>query len=656
MNLLDIDYKEKMLCVCAKDVFDFIFRIDLQEEVCLPVYQSAPDKNEGCEIRYAELVKDFVREHADAEKEEEQRLALRLDRVRAALQQRGRYEVIVDATSAARFGCKILTFLPEENGRYATLYGMDFSSIADYYNERLISLKEENYRDSLTNTFNRNFYEFKLRDRRISGSVAVIDIDDFKLCNDTYGHDIGDLALIETARSILCNMDGKDTLVRIGGDEFLLVLPDCSADQMACVLEKIRTEIHAVQHGGFGDFRLSVSIGAVTVKNEAIADAVYRADRLMYLAKKQKNALMTERQLAEEASGLAEKTVRQKILIVDDSDFNRKLLTELLGNSFDIQEAASGEECMEVLAQYRTQISVVLLDIIMPVMDGFAVLKAMGELRLLEDIPVVMISADDTGSNIRRAFEMGATDYIHRPFDAKVVERRIRNTVKLYAKQRRMLKVLTEQTREKEKNGRIMVDILSNAVGYINGESVEHIQNLKKITAMLLERLILKTDRYGLAWRDCELISTAAMLHDIGKVGVAPAILNKPDRLAPEEYECMKTHTLIGERILISGELSEFQNEPLLKTAIRICRWHHERYDGGGYPDGISGENIPIAAQVVGLADAYDALVSERSYKKAYTPTDAIRMIRSGECGSFHPLLVECLSEIIEKLTHDIYK
>ena len=225
---------------------------------------------------------------------------------------------------------------------------------------------------------------------------------------------------------------------------------------------------------------------------------------------------------------------------------------------------------------------------------------------------------------------MGATDYIHRPFDAKVVEQRIRNTVKLYAKQRRMLTMLTDQTREKENNSRIMIDILSNAIGYINGESVEHIQHLKKITAMLLERLILKTDRYGLAWKDCELIATAAMLHDIGKVGIDPAILNKPGKLTPEEYEIVKAHTLIGERILKSGDLSEFQDEPLLKTAMQICRMHHERFDGSGYPDGISGEDIPIAAQVAGIADVYDALVSKRCYKGTYTPAEAMQMIKNG--------------------------
>ena len=242
------------------------------------------------------------------------------------------------------------------------------------------------------------------------------------------------------------------------------------------------------------------------------------------------------------------------------------------------------------------------------------------------------------------------------PFDAKVVRQRIRNTVKLYAKQRRMLSMLSEQAREKEKNGRIMIDIMSNMVGCINGESAGHILRMKKITMLLLERLILKTDRYGLAWKDCGLIAAAATLHDIGKVRIDPAILNKPGKLTEEEYAVVKQHAVLGEEILKSGDLSAFQDEPQLKNAIEICRWHHERYDGRGYPDGLSGDDIPIAAQVAGIADVFDALVSVRSYKEAYTPEEALRMIRDGECGCFNPLLVECLTEVIGKAVHDIYQ
>lgn len=467
-----MDIKEKIICDCARGIFDSVFLVNLPEGTCTDIF--SPD---DCKITvcYDTLVNKFIQGHTDTGKAKLKE-SLNLEKVRAELKSKGRYEVIEGTANQPNAGYKILTFLL--NGGHATLCCMDFGNIANYYNKKLDYLTNENCRDSLTGAFNRNFYEFNLRDSRISGSVAIIDIDDFKLCNDTYGHDIGDLALTETVKVIIHNIRGKDTLVRIGGDEFLLVLPACSSQRMVSVLEKIRREINAVYHRGFGNFRLSVSIGGVTVKEETVADAVYRADRIMYIAKKQKNTLMTEMQLAQDSGNdPAEKAMRQKLLIVDDSDFNREILSDLLGSGFDILEAVNGEECMAVLEQHGMQISAVLLDIVMPVMDGFSVLKVMNEKHLLYDIPVIIISADDADSNIRRAFEMGAADYIRRPFDAKVVGQRVCNTVKLYAKQRRMLSMLTAQTREKGNNRRIMIDILSNVVGYINGESVEHIQH-----------------------------------------------------------------------------------------------------------------------------------------------------------------------------------
>lgn len=388
-----------------------------------------------------------------------------------------------------------------------------------------------------------------------------------------------------------------------------------------------------------------------------ITDAVYRADRIMYLAKRQKNTVMTDRKIesnSEKQSG--DDKERPHVLIVDDSEFNRELLCGILGESFEILEADSGKEGLKLLRRYGTQISVVLLDIIMPEMNGFDVLDEMNREHWLDNIPVIMISADDSDENIRRAFDLGVTDYICRPFDAKVVERRIRNTITLNLKQRRMLSLLAEQSRDKEKIGQMMVDILSNTVCYVNGESGQHIRNIQRITAILLERLLLKTDRYRLSFQDCVMISTASALHDIGKVGINTFILNKPGILTPEEYEVMKKHTLIGEHILKSGELSEFREEPLLKTAEQICRWHHERYDGSGYPDGLSGEEIPIAAQVVSIADVFDALMSKRSYKEALSAEVALRMIENGECGSFNPVLIECLKQAVGKLESDVYE
>ena len=299
-------------------------------------------------------------------------------------------------------------------------------------------------------------------------------------------------------------------------------------------------------------------------------------------------------------------------------------------------------------------ISLVLLDIVMPVVDGFEVLDVMVHNHWIEDIPVIMISSEDSEPYIRRAYELGVSDYINRPFDAKVVYQRVYNTIKLYAKQRRLVTLVTDQIYEKEKNNQMMISILSQIVEFRNGESGLHVLHINVLSELLLERLVQKTDRYQISAQERSLITTASALHDIGKIGIDDKILNKPGRLTKEEFEIMKKHTLIGESMLES--MGIYQNEELVKLARQICRWHHERYDGKGYPDGLMGEEIPIAVQVVSLADVYDALVSERVYKKAYSHEEAIHMILNGECGQFNPLLLSCLQDIEERIDEEFKK
>ena len=337
---------------------------------------------------------------------------------------------------------------------------------------------------------------------------------------------------------------------------------------------------------------------------------------------------------------------RQKILIVDDSELNREMLKAILGEEYDYAEAEDGAQAILMLQQ-DMNIDLLLLDINMPVMDGFEVLVQMNRNHWIEDIPVVMISSDDTASNIKQAYDMGVSDYIRRPFDAQVVFRRVVNTIKLYAKQRRLITLVTDQIDEKEKNNQIMIRILSQIVEFRNGESGLHVEHINILTGLLLERLVQKTDHYDLTWSDQYRITLASALHDIGKIGIDDKILNKPGRLTKEEFEIMKSHT-IGASIL--ENLGAYQEEPLLKAAYQICRWHHERYDGKGYPDGLRGDEIPISAQVVSVADVYDALVSERVYKKAISHEKAIEMILNGECGVFNPILMECLVDIKDKI------
>lgn len=333
----------------------------------------------------------------------------------------------------------------------------------------------------------------------------------------------------------------------------------------------------------------------------------------------------------------------EKILIVDDSEMNRAMLTAILDKRYEILEAENGEVALEALNRHGADISLVLLDIVMPKMDGFEVLAVMNETRIIENIPVIMISAENGTSHIKRAYDLGVSDYISRPFDAEVVQKRVNNTLMLYAKQRRLVEMVTDQIYEKQKSNSILVNILSHVVEFRNGESGMHILHVNTLTNILLKLVCQKTDKYKLSESEIDLISMASSLHDIGKIAIPDNILNKPGRLTKEEFEIMKTHSAIGYSLI--EEVPYNKNEPLLKISSEICRWHHERYDGRGYPDGLKGDEIPIYAQVVSLADVYDALTSERVYKPAYSHDKAIEMISNGECGAFNPILLECLQE-----------
>ena len=332
-----------------------------------------------------------------------------------------------------------------------------------------------------------------------------------------------------------------------------------------------------------------------------------------------------------------------RILVVDDSAINREMLNDMLSDDYDIIEAANGEEALKILKEHVYDIDLVLLDIIMPVVDGFGVLDVMKRYHWTDDTPVIMISTETSQSYIRRAYELGVTDYIRRPFDSFVIHKRVSNTLMLYRKQKKLLGALEEQIYENEKNNRMMINVLAHIVEFRNGESGMHVHHIRQLTSILLQKLTEKTDKYHLTENDMLLISTASSLHDIGKISIDDKILNKPGKLTADEFEIMKTHSVIGSEMLF--DLHNTHNYPLFDKAYEICRWHHERYDGKGYPDGLKGEEIPISAQVTSLADVYDALTSNRCYKKAYPHEKAMEMILDGQCGAFNPLLLECLKE-----------
>ena len=506
-------------------------------------------------------------------------------------------------------------------------------------------LKEELYKDPLTGAYNRRYYEEVIRKSIGPAGIALMDVDDFKICNDTYGHHAGDVALKAAANAIRSCIRSSDLLIRYGGDEFLLVLPGIPSDILQTKLEQICTAARNAAVPGYPHFRVSLSIGG-TIQSitDPVERIVRRADWLMYQAKGRKNAVMVE--VPGHSLAALEKLLQNKsqVLLVDDSAMNRMILKEILGGDYRILEAENGQECLEKMQAEAGNIALVLLDINMPVMDGFEVLKAMNANHTIEDIPVIMISSDDSDAAIRRSYELGASDYVNRPFDARIVYRRVTNTIKLYAKQRRLVQMVSDQIRARENNTDMLVGVLSHIVEFRNGESGAHVRHIRIITELLLHRLLEISSQYPITAEQQDNIPLASALHDIGKIGIDEKILNKPGKLTPEEFEVVKTHSMLGAEML--HQLENFNEQPLLQTAYEITRWHHERWDGRGYPDGLKGDEIPISAQLVALADVYDALTSERCYKKAFSHEKAVQMILNGECGAFNPLLLQCLTDM----------
>ncbi len=510
--------------------------------------------------------------------------------------------------------------------------------------------KEIVYRDALSGAFSRRFFEDELRHQRIFAGVAFIDLDDFKIVNDTLGHHAGDMAVKAVVDAILRCIRDSDMLVRYGGDEFVLIMPNIEQDVFLKRLHAISDTVHKVTVPGCDQVSLSISVGGVMAKGVLIEDAVQAADRLMYKAKQCHDAVITD---MDAETFEEEKSYRPLLLIVDDSPMNREILSEMLQEEYEIIQAQNGKEAISALEEHGKKISLVLLDIVMPDMDGFEVLSRMVRRGWIEGIPVIMISSEDSDESVLRAYELGASDYIGRPFDIRVVRQRVSNIMRLYSRQRRLSALLAEQYNERAKSNNMLVNIMGGAMELRNGESGPHVLHVRNLTEILLDRLMRKTDRYNISGIERATIVMTSTLHDIGKLAIPDKILNKPGKLTPDEFEIMKTHTTLGSDML--NRLNMYtDNQLLLQTAHDICRWHHERYDGNGYPDGLKGDEIPISAQVVALADVYDALTSDRVYKSAVSHEKAIEMIMNGESGVFNPLLLECLSDVSERVKQEV--
>lgn len=647
------EMKERSMYRALRNSFESILSTDVNTRRYLVSYSTFPVPDRLQEYDYDSSVSDYVRKYVYDEDKEQIIRALSLDTVMEKLQTQEDYSVFI--TVRQRDGSlsykRVIHNYYDDTHQRITTSRLDISAIVNRYEAKIAEIRRENSIDALTGVYNRNYYEKNIRGTSLQGFVAMLDLDNLKLCNDHFGHSAGDSVLKKLAEVIKAELRSGDKLIRFGGDEFLLLAQDCPDDEFAQLLLRIQTKVSEAAVPGFPGLSLSVSIGGTRVAGSSSSEAVMRADQMMYMAKAHKNLVITDRFMLQNGKDgiarLKKEQVLQQILIVDDSDMNRAMLREILKDNYSILEAGNGVECLSCVEHMGSSLSLILLDLNMPEMDGFEVLAELSRLGYMDDIPVIIISGTDSTADICRAYDLGATDYIHRPFNTQVIYRRVSNTITLMAKQRRMAELVNRQIDRTTKQQELMVDFLSRIIGYRSGESNPHFANISTLSALLLQALQKRKNHYGLTERDCQLIATAAVFHDVGKIGIPESILLKPGKLTAKEFEVMKTHTLIGDNLIKSLEI--YHDEPLLQMAAQICRWHHERYDGGGYPDGLKGEEIPICAQVVSIADAYDALMGARPYKPAFSSEKAIQMILNGECGVFNPVLVDCLLEVVSQ-------
>lgn len=504
------------------------------------------------------------------------------------------------------------------------------------------------YTDVLTSVRNRRYYEEKLRSARMNAGVAMIDLDDFRVFNDTCGRHAGDLALGAVAAAIRGGIRSTDELVRLGCDKFVAVMPNIPSDDFARRLRHVSDAVHATIVPGHEHVSLTACVGGVRINGETVDEGVSRAVQLLSHAKAKPGTVVTDSDAIETFQ-----SEKPSVLIVDDSEMNRIILNEMLKDEYRVLEADNGRTALDMVDRYGDELSLVLLDIIMPGMNGFEVLGELSRRTVADSLPVIMISSEDSDDVVLRAYELGASDYINRPFNARVVRRRVSNTIRLYAKQRRLTSLLSQQYNERVKNSRMLIDIMAGVMELRNGESGLHVTHIEKLTELLLGCLVHRSDQFPLDNEQRSTIAMASALHDIGKMSIDDAILNKPGRLTSEEFEIMKTHTTMGADMLLELGRHHVGNA-LMEYAYQIARWHHERWDGKGYPDGLKGDEIPISAQVVSVADVYDALTSVRVYKDAIPHQEAIQMILDGKCGQFNPLLLDCLLEVQDRIAETL--
>ena len=354
--------------------------------------------------------------------------------------------------------------------------------------------------------------------------------------------------------------------------------------------------------------------------------------------------------------------MRDKILIVDDSKFNRQVLIDILKDSYAVIEAQNGLEALKIVEEQMKEIVAVFLDINMPEMDGIAFLKIMTEKGYLGAFPVLVVTSEQSVNQVAECFEYGAADYIRKPVNTDFVKQRLQKLLELYEQKndfkerldkqtltmRSQYRLLQQQAMQLKKNNENIINILGTIVEYRNMEGRTHTTRVKGFTKILGKHMMKDYPEYGLTEDKINAIATASVLHDVGKVMLSDAVLLKPGKLTAEEFEYVKSHSIKGYDIVNS--IADLWEGEYIEYSREIVRWHHEKYDGSGYPDGLKGDEIPISAQLVSVADCYDSLISESVYKGAIPYEEAYNMILQGECGMFSYKLLECLRKAKEEM------
>lgn len=338
---------------------------------------------------------------------------------------------------------------------------------------------------------------------------------------------------------------------------------------------------------------------------------------------------------------------KKTILIVDDVEINRIILSEVFSNSYNITEACSGEEAIEQINS-NPDIAAVLLDLLMPGVNGLGVLEDMNRTGKIKHIPVFLITAAESEAVLMEGYHLGAVDVIRKPFMTQFLQCRVSNLIELYAHRNDLEDIVEQQVAKLKEMNQSMVETLATIIEFRDCESGEHVKRIGRLTKIMMTEVSNAYPEYYLPEKEIDKIVTSSVLHDIGKISIPDNILNKPGRLTQEEFEIMKQHTVKGCEIL--QNIPDIMDKGIYSYSYDICRHHHERWDGRGYPDGLSGDEISIWAQVVAVADVYDALTSERVYKAAYSREKAVDMIYNGECGTFNPKLLEVFKGALDKL------